>query len=419
MCDYVIGIDIGSSKVCAAVGKPSSQGKLQIVGITSVKCLGLKKGVVVDIDDTAEAIKKCIEQLERMVDAKIQTAYISIPGGICELIHNEGIIAVSSENKEINQKDVDRVLEASKLISVPSDKEIIGVVPQQYIIDGYDNIKDPIGMSGTRLEVDAQIILAQSTIVNNLLKSVNKAELTVSGIVLQPLVVSEVVLRKEEKEIGTAIVDVGAETIDVSIYKKGNLCYTSIIPLGGNNITNDIAVCLKIPHEEAEKLKFKYGSMIKEPEETNEVIRVNTSYNDVVEINQNVLVEIIEARTEELLHFIKNNLQESGYYEDTNGIVIVGGGISLFKGISEFSENILNRSVRIGSPEYIGAASPIYASAVGIVQDVISSMKVNDFSDNVEDYVASDKWNNDEKDTSKQNKNGLASKIKGFLADFF
>jgi cell division protein FtsA len=417
MNEYVVGIDIGSSKICAAAGKWGGQGELRIVGISSVKCTGLKKAVVVDIDDTSEAIKQCITQLERMVDTKIDNAYISLPGGICELIKNKGIVAVSSDDREIKQKDLERVLEASKLISISSDKEVIGVVPQQYIIDGYENIKDPIGMSGMRLEVDAQIILAQSTIVNNLIKSVNRAGIKVNGIVLEPLAISEVVLRKEAKELGAAIIDVGSETIDIAIYKNGNLCYTSIIPLGGNNITNDIAVCVKIPNEEAEKLKFKYGSVIKEAEDYNEIIKVKSAYGDIVEVELNVLVEIIEARVDEILRFIKDDLVKSGCYDQIEGLTIVGGGISLLKGIVEISENIFNKSVKVGSPEYIGAASPTYCSAVGIVKDVISSTKIDSLSDDYEESSIYGEEDNDIK--NKQEKSGIALKIKEFFSDFF
>jgi cell division protein FtsA len=236
MKEHIVGIDLGSSKICGAVGKISSNGKLQIIGITSVVCSGLNKSVVIDIDSTAEAIKQCVIQLERMTDTQISEGYISLPGGICELVRNTGMIAISSEDREIKQGDVDRVIEAAKLISVPLDKEIVGVEPEQYIVDGYDNIKDPRGMSAERLEVEAQVVMAQTTVVSNLLKSVKRAGIKVNGIVLQPSAIAEAVIRKEEKDMGIAIVDVGAETIDISIYKGAKLKYTSILQLGGNTI---------------------------------------------------------------------------------------------------------------------------------------------------------------------------------------
>ncbi|MBU3181622.1 cell division protein FtsA [Clostridium psychrophilum] len=415
--EQIVGIDLGSSKICGAVGKVSSSGKLQIIGITSVVCSGLNKSVVIDIDSTAEAIKQCITQLERMTDTQISEVYISLPGGICELVRNTGMIAISSEDREIKQNDVDRVIEAAKLISVPSDKEIVGVEPEQYIVDGYDNIKDPRGMSGVRLEVEGQVVMAQSTVVSNLLKSVKRAGIKVNGIVLQPSAISEAVLRREEKDMGITLVDVGAQTIDISIYKGGKLKHTSIVQLGGDNITNDISVCLKVPFSEGERLKLKYGSLIKSKEENSHKIRVKDSYNNLMEIDNDLLVDIIHARVEELLQLIKRNLLNSGFYKDISGVVIVGGGISLFRGINELSKEILNKPVRIGSPEYVGAASPIYVTAVGIVIQAVYNLKTNNSSfEEADENSYDNKWS---KNKNIKGKNGIASKVKGFFADFF
>lgn len=417
MNEQIVGIDLGSSKICASVGKISSNGKLQIIGITSVVCSGLNKSVVIDIDSTAEAIKKCITQLERMTDTQINEGYISLPGGICELVRNTGMIAISSEDREIKQSDVDRVIEATKLISVPPDKEIVGVEPEQYIVDGYNNIKDPRGMSGVRLEVEGQVVMAQSTVVTNLLKSVKRAGIKVNGIVLQPSAISEAVLRKEEKDMGIALVDVGAQTIDISIYKSGKLKHTSIIQLGGDNITNDISVCLKVPFSEGEKLKLKYGSLIKEKGVDVEKIRVKDSYDNLMEIDNNLLVDIIYARVDELLHLIKRNLVNSGFYKETSGVVIVGGGIALFRGTNELSKVILDKSVRIGSPEYVGAASPIYVTAVGIVIQAVNNIKTSNSSlEELDEHSYDNKWS---KNKNIKVENGFASKIKGFFADFF
>ncbi|MGH4137183.1 cell division protein FtsA [Clostridium sp.] len=417
MKENIVGIDLGSSKICGAVGKISSNGKLQIIGITSVVCSGLNKSVVIDIDSTAEAIKQCVIQLERMTDTQITEGYISLPGGICELVRNTGMIAISSEDREIKQVDVDRVIEAAKLISVPPDKEIVGVEPEQYIVDGYDNIKDPRGMSAERLEVEAQVVMAQTTVVSNLLKSVRHAGIKVNGIVLQPSAIAEAVIRKEEKDMGIAIVDVGAETIDISIYKGAKLKYTSIVQLGGNNITNDISVCLKIPFSEGEKLKLKYGSLVKGKETDTEKIRVKDSYDNFMEIDSNLLVDIIEARVEELLNLIKRNLLNSGYYKEISGAVIVGGGISLFRGTTELSKRILDKPVRIGSPDYVGAASPIYVTAVGIVIQAVNNLKVSSsLSEELDENSYENKWS---KNQNKNRKDGFASKIKGFFADFF
>jgi cell division protein FtsA len=418
MDEYIVGMDIGSSKICGAAGKIDKQGKLQVVGVKSVSCSGLKKGIVVDIDSTSESIKDCIEQLNRMIDKEITSVYISLPGGICELIPSQGVIAISSEDREIRKNDIQRVLNAAKVISIPSNKEIIGVIPKEYMIDGYDNIKDPIGMSGLKLEVNAHVILAQTTIVSNLIKSVRNAGLSVSGIVLEPLAISQVALKKDEIKMGAALIDVGAEKIDISVYKNGNILYTEMIPFGGSTITNDISICLKIPFSEAEKLKLKYGSIEKASSQSTNSIKANVGYNDVIEVDYSTLIDIIEARVEEYLTLIENKLQMSGYNNDIAGIVIAGGGISYLKGVCELGRDIFNKPVRIGAPEYIGTSNPVYNTAVGIIKDVI---KTSNYSENVRKNKEV-KVYKEEKLSEKNLANedtGVLSKIKGFLADFF
>ena len=417
MHEYIVGLDIGSSNVYGAVGKVDISGEIRIVGITAVKCKGLKKSVVVDIDSTSQSIRECINNLERMVDAKISHVYITLPAGVNELVWNKGIVAVSSDDREIRESDVARVLDAAKLIPVPSDKEIIGVVPQQYIIDGYDHIIEPIGMSGMRLEVDAQVVIAQSTIVNNLRKSVDRAGLSVVGEVLQQQAISQAVSKKEEMDMGIAFIDVGAQTTDISIYKRGNLCYTSMVPLGGDNITNDISLCLKIPFIEAEKLKIKYGELGLSSIDNNFKIKVNAGYDNSVEIDSLYLKDIIEARSEEILYYAKEKIKESKYFDEISGVVIVGGGLALFKGINNFASKILDKSLRIGSPNYTGAVSPIYSTVVGIIKDVVSTLKIDKTID--EDR----RINNSVKTRSSRNKQsnerGFVSKIKEFFTDFF
>lgn len=420
MDEYIVGIDIGSSKICAAVGRIDKQEKLQIVGVTSVSCAGLKKGIVVDIDSTSESIKHCLEQLERMIDISITGAYVSLPGGISELVPSKGVVAISSQDREISSNDIDRVLKAARVTSVPYNKEIIGVIPKQYIIDGYDNIKDPLGMSGLKLEVDAHIILAQTTIVSNLVKSVNRAGIKVNGIVLEPLAISEAALKKDEITMGTAIVDVGAEKIDISIYKGGNILHTDMIPFGGNTITNDISICLKIPFSEAEKLKIKYGSVEKLNGIHEGSIKANAAYNNIISVDHSTLVDIIEARVDELLKLVRIKLYESGHYDSISGIVIVGGGLALFNGICDLGEKIFDKPVRIGAPEYVGASNPMYNTAVGIIKDVINTSNFNKTNSNTRaslDVNRKRKATNEKKQDIDET--SVLSKIKGFLADFF
>lgn len=422
MSGYIIGIDIGSSNICAAAGKVERNGKMQILGITSSGCNGVKKGIVVDIDKTSESIKNCISSLERMIDIKINEAYISLPGGISELIWNKGVIAVSSEDREIRYNDVKRVLKAAKIITIPNDKEVIGVIPEQYIIDGYDNIKDPIGMNGLRLEVDAQIILARSTIINNIFKSVNKAGIKVLGIVFQPIAISQVVLKEEEIQRGVALVDVGSESINIYIYEGGILRSISTIALGGSIITNDIAVCLKLPFSEAEKLKIKYGSVSADPGKKSLKIEVNADYNKV-KVDYDILVQIMEARVEELFSIIDKEIRVSEYYDKLSGIVLVGGGIATIKGVEDFGKNLLEKFMRIGTTKYIGASSPLYVTAVGIVKDVSNSIKYKNIetttnkNEDVTSYeeIAVGLGKKNDKDKHM----GFVTKIKEFFTDFF
>ncbi|MCM0648754.1 cell division protein FtsA [Clostridium swellfunianum] len=418
MDEYIVGIDIGSSKICGAAGKIDKQGKLQIAGVKSVACSGLKKGIVVDIDSTSEAIRSCIEQLNRMIDKEITNVYISLPGGICELVPSQGVVAISSEDREINKNDVQRVLNAAKVISIPSNKEIIGVIPNEYIIDGFDNIKDPISMSGLKLEVDAHVILAQTTIVSNLIKSVRNSGLSVNGIALEPLVVSQIALKKDELKMGSVLLDIGADKIDISVYKDGDILYTEMIPFGGNTITNDIALCLKIPFSEADNLKLKYGSLEKPSNLAANTIKVSVGYNDIVNVNYSTLIDIIEARVEEYFILIKDSLQHSGHLEDIANVIIVGGGVSYFKGICELGRNVFNIPVRVGVPEYLGASSPVYNTAVGIIRDVTKS---SSYAEPVRKSKETTVYREEQQDGREldSEQTGVLSKIKGFLADFF
>ncbi len=247
MEDYVIGVDIGSSKVCAAAGKRDKYGQAKIIGVTSAECHGMKNGIIIDIDSTAESITNCITRLESIVDTNIKNFYISLPGRIGTLISSQGMVAISSDDNEITKKDVNRVKRATQIINVPNDKEIVDIIPKEYIVDGYSNIKEPIGMSGNRMELDAYLVLAETTIVNNLLKTVQKAGYNILGVVFAPMADAKAALKEEEMNQGSALVNVGADSMDISIYKDGILAQTDTVSIGGNSITNDISICLKIP----------------------------------------------------------------------------------------------------------------------------------------------------------------------------
>lgn len=406
MNDYIVGIDIGASKVCGAVGRIDRQGKLQILGVASEVCNGIKKAMVIDIDYTAQSISGCVKQLERIIGTEIKHAFISLPGGICDLVLNNGVIAISSKDHEIDEHDINRVQESTKVIPIPSEKLIIGLIPQQYTIDDYNNVKDPLGMSGTRLELKAQVIIAQTNLVTNICKCVAKAGLSIEGITLQPMAEAQVVLKNEERKIGAAIIDVGADTMELSIFKNGDLVYNEIVPYGGNSITNDLSLCLKISNEEAEKIKIKADDLKTSEQYYNEKIKLV----DNNEVAYNQLVDIIEARVEELLYIAKIKFSENRFWDNVLNVVIVGGGISLFKGISSLAKDILDKPVRIGISQSAGVTSPIHVASIGIVQEIANSIKDPDLKKRNEEYS-----NNE----NSKRKNDIIVKIKNFLSDFF
>jgi len=419
MNEVVVGIDIGSSKICVIIGEISKKDQLQILGVGTAECRVLKKGIIVDIDNAVEAIKNSIGQAERMSGMEISSAFISIAGGHATLIKNRGVIAVSGEDREISPEDVERVLQVVRMDGIPIDREVIGVIPSQFIVDGYEHIKDPVGMIGARLEVEANIIAVATATVQNLTRAIERCGIKVSGIIINPLASSEVVLSKDEKELGTAIVDVGGEITDISIYKNGSLQYTKLIPVGGVHITNDISFGLKVPVSEAEVLKRQYGYAAVSMLQTIENIGINSVGHGIPRtITNRELVDIIEARVQEIYYLVNKELEDSGFKNDlSGGVVITGGGLSFIKGTLEMASSVINLPVRIGIPPYIGVASPIYTTATGIVKYILSSHGSNiasKYNDNVEL-----RNNVKPKKSIPVKDDRIITKIKEFFIDFF
>jgi len=370
MAEIIAALDIGTSKVCCVIGQVNKNKDIQIIGIGVSPCNGLKKGIIVDIDNTVQSIKNAVASAQHMANLKLSSVFVNIAGGHTSLVRNRGIIAVSREDREITLEDVDRVIQAAKVIAVSNDKEIIDVIPLQFIVDGYDEIKDPVGMIGVRLEVDANVVIGTSTSIHNIIRSVEKAGLKPEGIILDPIASSEAVLMPDEKELGVALLDIGAGVSDIAVFKDGNLIYSSLLPVGGDHITNDIAVGLKISFAEAENIKKQYGCA--KVEMADEKIRFKITgigSNKVKEINQKDLAEIIEPRLQELYILINKQLIQSGYYNEIpGGIIITGGGASLIKGSLELASEIFEVPVKVGMPNEIGVTSPIYSVAVGMIK---------------------------------------------------
>ena len=368
--ELVVGLDIGTTKICCIVGE-AKDGGLDVIGIGQHPSRGLRKGVVINIESTVASIKRAVEEAELMAGCEIGAVYAGIAGGHIRGFNSQGVVAV--KDKEVRPSDVARVIDAARAINIPQDREIIHVLPQEFIIDEQDGIKEPLGMSGVRLEAKVHIVTAAVSSAQNIIKCCARVGLTVADIVLEPLASAEAVLAEEEKELGVALVDVGGGTTDLAIFASGAIQHTSVIPLGGNLLTNDIAVGLRTPMQEAERIKIQYGSaqvQMLERDETIEVPSVGGRAPRV--LSRRILCEIIEPRVEELFQLVHREIQKAGQ-EDllASGVVLTGGSTQL-AGMPELAEEVLGLPVRRGSPRNVGGLidvvkSPAYATAVGLL----------------------------------------------------
>lgn len=377
--NIIVGLDIGTSKVCAVVGE-LSETDLNIIGVGSSQTKGIKKGVVVDIDSTVKSIREAVAKAEQMANVSIENVYINYSGGQVSLKENRGVVAVSGEDKEITPEDVERVIHAARVIAIPSDQEIIDIIPKEFIVDGFSGIKDPVGMVGIRLEVIAHIVTGSSTSVQNLIRSVERSDLNVQGIVLNSLANSQVLLSDDEKELGVAVVDVGGGTTEISIFEGGNMIYSSLLPIGGQHITNDIAVGLRIPYEQAEKIKRNYGCASYTEAEDKEIEILPIGSNTPKKISLQDLSDIIEPRVYEIFDLIAQRLNKLGNSALLpGGVVLTGGGVSMLKGAKEIASSVLNIPVRIGYPDYVGVNEPAFTAAVGLIEYVVENKAVTGY----------------------------------------
>ena len=366
----VVGLDIGTTKICAIVGEVKQEG-LEIIGIGTHPSKGLRKGVVVNIDSTVQSIRKAIEEAELMAGCEINMVYVGIAGGHIKGFNSHGVIAV--KDREINKADIDRVIEAAQAVTIPTDREVIHVIPQEYILDQQDCIQEPLGMSGTRLEAKVHIVTAAVASAQNIVKSVNKAGLAVADIVLQQIASSEAVLGQDEKDLGVALVDIGGGTTDIAVYHNGTIKHTAVISLGGNQITGDIAVGIRTPSEEAEKIKKKFGCCMTSMIDKNETIEVPSVGGRKPRIvSRQILGEIIEPRVEELFQLVNQEITKSGYDSVITSGIVLTGGTAIMDGMLELAEQIFNLPVRRGLPSGIGGLidvvkSPMYSTGVGLV----------------------------------------------------
>jgi len=366
----VVGLDIGTTKICAVVGDVV-EGQVNIIGLGTFPSKGLRKGVVINIESTVQSIKKAVEEAELMAGCDITSVYAGIAGGHIRGINSHGVIAV--KNREIGPNDVKRVIDAASAVAIPMDREVIHIIPQEFVVDDQDGIKDPVGMSGVRLEGRVHIITGAITSAQNIIKCANRAGLDVDDIVLEQLGSSDAVLTPEEKELGVAIIDIGGGTTDLVIFVNGAIKHTAVISLAGSHITSDISMGLRTPLEEAEKIKKRYGcslaSMVRK-DETIEVPSVGGRKPRI--LSRQTLAEIIEPRVEEILSLVHSEMLKTGYANLIASGMILTGGSAILEGIPELAEQVFNLPVRRGAPIGIGGLvdlvnSPMYATGVGLV----------------------------------------------------
>ncbi|GIQ67953.1 cell division protein FtsA [Xylanibacillus composti] len=372
--DILVSLDIGSSKVRVIIGEINN-GAMNIIGVGSADSEGIRKGAIVDIDQTVQSIRSAVDHAERMVGVSISEVHVGISGNHIALQSSHGVVAVSNENREIGQEDIERVLQAARVIALPPEREIIGVVPKQYVVDGLEEIHDPRGMIGVRLEVEATIVTGAKTAVHNLVRCVEKAGLGVSGLILNSLASSQLALSKDERTMGTVLVDIGAGATTISIFDQGNLTATSTLPIGGEFITNDISIGLRTQTDVAEKIKLKYGCAIvadADPEQTFKVSRIGS--NSDKEYTQVDLANIIEPRVQEIFHLIHNEVQRLGVKDLAGGYVLTGGTVSM-PGVVTIGQEELQAPVRVAVPDFIGVRDPAYINGVGIIQYVTKYTK--------------------------------------------
>ena len=366
----VVGLDIGTTKICAVVGEVMGD-HIDIVGIGTHPSVGLRKGVVVNIDSTVNSIRQAVEEAELMAGTEISTVFAGIAGGHIQSLNSHGVIAVKS--REVDDGDVSRVIEAAKAVSIPMDREVIHILPQEFIVDDHDGILDPKGMTGVRLEAKVHIITGAVTSAHNLIKCCNKAGLDVADIVLESLASSEAVLTQDEKDLGVALIDLGGGTTDLAVFMNGTIRHTSVLSLGGVNVTKDVSIGLRTPEAAAEKIKRRYGSCLISRIGKDEVIEVpQTGGRESMVLSRRFLGEIIEPRMEEILSLTARELKRSGFADRISAGAVVTGGTALIDGMSELSEQIMELSTRVGYPQGVAGLTdvinnPMYATAVGLV----------------------------------------------------
>lgn len=368
--DLIVGLDIGTSKIVTLVAEVTPEGGINILGMGSAPSRGLKKGVVVNIEATVAAIQRALEEAELMANCKISQVYAGISGSHVRSLNSHGMVPI--RDREVTHADIERVIETARAVNIPTDQQILHVLPQEFIIDGQEGVREPQGMSGVRLEVKVHIVTGAVSAAQNIVKCVRRCGLEVKDLILQPLASSLAVLNEDEKDLGVCLVDIGGGTTDIAVFTRGAIQHTAVIPIAGDQITNDIAMTLRTPTREAEDLKIQHGVALRQiaPRDMIEVPGIGERGPRMLSIQ--TLSEVIEPRVEELYSLIQAELRRSGFEEQISSGLVLTGGSSSMRGMVELAEEVFHMPVRLGVPEYVGGLServrsPRYATSVGLL----------------------------------------------------
>ena len=369
--NLIVGLDIGTSKVVAIVGEINLEGGIEIIGIGSHPSRGLKKGVVVNIESTVQSIQRAVEEAELMAGCQINSVYTGIAGSHIRSLNSHGIVAI--RDKEVSPADVERVIDAARAVAIPADQKILHIIPQEFIIDSQEGIQEPVGMSGVRLEAKVHMITGAVSAAQNIVKCVRRCGLEVDDIILEQVASSYSVLSDDEKELGVCIVDIGGGTTDIAVFTEGSIRHTAVIPIAGDQVTNDIAVALRTPTQYAEEIKIKYGCALTQLASSDETIEVpSVGERPARRLARQTLAEVVEPRYEELLTLVQAELRRSGFEDLVAAGIVLTGGSAKMEGLVELAEEVFHCPVRVGTPQYVtGLAdvvrNPIYATGVGLL----------------------------------------------------
>jgi cell division protein FtsA len=371
--DLIVGLDIGTTKICAIIGHTDENGRLEIIGVGTTRSKGLRRGVVVNIEATVKAVLAAVESAELMSGREIQGVFTGVAGSHIEGINSRGVVAVTGRDREITEEDVDRVIDAGKAIAFPMDREVLHVIPQEFIVDDQRGVKNPMGMIGVRLEAEVHIITGSVASAQNIVKCVNRAGFKVYDMVLEPLASSRAVLTNDERELGTLLIDLGGGTTDVLVYIDASPYYTEVLPIGGDQVTNDLSIVLKTPMDAAEKIKIESGCCYADLIHGDEEVRIPGVGGRPPDVRlKRDIVKIIQPRMNEMLSMVKEHVQSKGYLRLLGGGVVLTGGASLIPGTVELAQEVFELPARIGYPTQLGGlveeySSPIYSTGIGLV----------------------------------------------------